>query len=48
MPAGTNFPLLVSAGNGAAWYSTAARRAEPVTGLPASSSGYQFQPVYGG
>jgi hypothetical protein len=45
MPAGTNFRLLVSAGNGAAWYSTATRHAEPVTGLPASSVGYQFQPA---
>jgi hypothetical protein len=48
MPAGTNFQVLVSAGNGAGWYSTATRRAEKVTGLPSSSAGYQFWPVYGG
>jgi hypothetical protein len=48
MPAGTNVQFLVSAGNGAAWYSTAARRAEKVTGLPALSGGYQFWPAYGG
>jgi hypothetical protein len=48
MPAGTNFQVLVSAGKGAAWYLTATRRAEPVTGLPASSAGYQFWPAYGG
>jgi hypothetical protein len=48
MPAGTNVQLLVSAGNGAAWYSTAPRQAKPVTALPASNAGYQFNPVYGG
>jgi hypothetical protein len=48
MPAGTNFQFLVSADNGAAWYSTATRRAEKVTGLPALSAGYQFWPAYGG
>jgi hypothetical protein len=48
MPAGTNFQLLVSAGDGAAWYSTAARRAEHIGGLPRSQGGYQFGRVYGG
>jgi hypothetical protein len=48
MPAGTNFQLLVSARDGAAWYSTATRQTEPITGLPASSAGYQFERVYGG
>ena len=49
MPAGTNFQILVNTGKGgAAWYSTATRHAEPVTGLPALSYGYQFQPAYGG
>jgi len=48
MPAGTNFRLLVSAGNGAAWYSTAARRAEHIGGLPRSQGGYQFLGVLGG
>jgi len=48
MPAGTNFQLLVSAGNGAAWYSTAARRTERIGGLPPSQGGYQFSSVYGG
>lgn len=48
MPAGTSFRLLVSAGNGAAWYATATRQAKPVTGLPASTGGYQFQPADGG
>jgi hypothetical protein len=48
MPAGTNFPLLVSAGNGAAWYSTAARQAQRIGGLPSSQGGYQFSGGYGG
>jgi hypothetical protein len=48
MPAGTNFQFLVSAGTGAAWYSTAARRAERIGGLPRSQGGYQFSGVYGG
>jgi hypothetical protein len=48
MPAGTNFQVLVSAGNGAAWYWTAARRAERIGGLPRSQGGYQFWGVYGG
>jgi hypothetical protein len=48
MPAGTNFQLLVSAGDGAAWYSTAARRAEHISGLPRSQGGYQFFGGYGG
>ena len=48
MPAGTNFQFLVNTGNGPAWYSTATRRAEKVTGLPALTAGYQLQPAYGG
>jgi hypothetical protein len=48
LPAGTNFRLLVSAGNGAAWYSTATRRAEHIGGLPRSQGGYQFSGAYGG
>ena len=48
LPAGTNFQLLVSAGDGAAWYSTATRRAEHIRGLPRSQGGYQFGRVYGG
>ena len=48
MPAGTNFQLLVRAGHGAAWYSTATRRAEHIGGLPRSQGGYQFSRVYGG
>jgi hypothetical protein len=48
MPAGNNFQFLVSAGDGAAWYSTAARRAEHIGGLPRSPGGYQFSGVYGG
>jgi hypothetical protein len=48
MPAGTNFRVLVSAGNGAAWYSTATRRAEHIGGLPRSQGGYQFSGVLGG
>jgi hypothetical protein len=48
MPAGTNFQFLVNAGNGAAWYSTATRRAEHISGLPRSQGGYRFSAVYGG
>jgi len=48
MPAGTNFQVLVNAGDGAAWYSTATRRAEHIGGLPPSQGGYQFSGVYGG
>jgi hypothetical protein len=48
MPAGTNFQLLISAGDGAAWYSTATRRADRIGGLPRSQGGYQFSLVYGG
>jgi hypothetical protein len=48
MPAGTNFRVLVSTGNGGAWYSTAAQHAERIRGLPASTAGYQFEPAYGG
>jgi len=48
MPAGTNFQFLVSAGSGAAWYSTATRRAEHIGGLPPSQGGYQFSGVNGG
>jgi hypothetical protein len=48
MPAGTDFQFLVSAGNGAAWYSTATRQAEHISGLPRSQGGYQFSGVYGG
>jgi hypothetical protein len=48
LPAGTNFQLLVSAGDGAAWYSTATRRAEHIRGLPRSQGGYQFWGANGG
>jgi hypothetical protein len=48
MPAGMNFEFLESTSYGAAWYSTATRRTEPVAGLPASLSGYQFERVWGG
>jgi hypothetical protein len=48
MPAGTNFRVLISTGDGAAWYSTATRRTEPITGLPASQGGYGFSRVEGG
>jgi hypothetical protein len=48
MPAGTDFQGLVSVGEGAAWYSTATRRAEHIGGLPRSQGGYQFSSVLGG
>jgi hypothetical protein len=48
MPAGTNFQVLLTAGNGAAWYSTTTRQTEHIGGLPPSPSGYQFERVYGG
>jgi hypothetical protein len=48
MPAGLNFEFLESTNYGAAWYSTATRRAAPIAGLPASFSGYQFERVWGG
>jgi hypothetical protein len=48
MPAGMNFEFLSSTTDGAAWYSTATRRAEPISGLPKVFSGYQFERVWGG
>jgi hypothetical protein len=48
MPAGTNFQLLVRAGDEAAWYSTATRQTEHIGGLPRLQGGYQFSRVYGG
>lgn len=48
MPAGMNFEFLIATTRGAAWYSTATRRAEPIAGLPAVPQGYQFGRVWGG
>ena len=48
MPAGTDFQVLISDASGAAWYSTAARRTEPIGGLPPSPGGYQFERLSGG
>ncbi len=48
MPKGMNFEFLVATTRGAAWYSTATRRAEPIAGLPAVLNGYQFERAWGG
>lgn len=48
MPAGMNFEFLMPTTRGAGWYSTDTRRTEPITGLPAVFSGYQFVRVSGG
>jgi len=48
MPTGINFEFLIATTRGAAWYSTATRRAEPIAGLPGVSAGYQFERVWGG
>lgn len=48
MPTGMNFEFLIGTKSGAAWYSTATRRAEPIAGLPAVFDGYQFERVWGG
>jgi hypothetical protein len=48
MPAGMNFEFLVATTRGAGWYSTATRRTEPIAGLPAVFTGYQFERAWGG
>jgi hypothetical protein len=48
MPAGKNFELLSTTAYGAGWYSTATHKTEPIRGLPAVFSGYQFKRVIGG
>lgn len=48
MPAGMNLELLVTTADGAGWYSTATHKTEPIRGLPAIFSGYQFSRVNGG
>lgn len=48
MPPAMNFELLVTTTYGAGWYSTATHEIQPIKGLPASFSGYQFNRVNGG
>jgi hypothetical protein len=48
LPAAFDLKLLITTPNGAAWYSTATRRAEPIAGLPAVEYGYQFGRLNGG
>jgi hypothetical protein len=48
MPTSMNFEFLIGTERGAAWYSTATRRTEPIAGLPSVFAGYQFGRVWGG
>lgn len=48
MPLDMKFEFLVPTLKGAGWYSTATRRIEPITGLPAVAGFYQFGRLDGG